>query len=200
MQSHNAITETDGFTVVTHIRKQKSKIEKNFIQPSDYIIPDKDKYIKCVTMTIIVKNENNYYGLFSLRHANTKDGYITSQGGKVNRDKKESPLYASLRETWEEVGIDDIKVSDIKLLFSQGDFNHYYVILDKFPVVRGTKQGYYEYYNTNKIKEICQNNFLNNQVTPIGLIWIDIKKIKNIDSKYFLDVTLQIIDMISNNL
>ena len=205
MQSHDDNTndqndqnDQNDFQVVSR-KKNKSTIIKNYIQPVDYIISDYDKYITCVTMTIIVKNENSYYGLFSIRYADTNNGFITTQGGKVDINKNEAPLYASLRETYEEVGINEINASDIKLLYSSGDFNHYYTILNKFPKVKGYQQEYCEYYETNEIKVICKNKFKDIQ-TPIGLIWLDISKIKDINSKYFLDRTLIIINKILEEL
>ncbi len=195
MQSHNDDTNNNDseFKVVSYARNPKGKSIKNYIQPNDYIITEKDKNITCVTMTIIVKNENKFYGLFSIRHANTNNGYITSQGGKVN--KNEAPLFASLRETWEEVGVNEINYSDVKLLYSSGDFNHYYVILNKFPNVKGSQQEYYEYYTTNQIKDICKDKF-KDIFTPTGLIWLDISQINNINNKYLLNRTLIIVNKI----
>lgn len=73
----------------------------------------KDKYFNSAVLVLLIKDKDKYSILFQKRNKNIRQGgEISFPGGKVEKNDKSS-LDTALRETYEEVGLEE-KYMDIK--------------------------------------------------------------------------------------
>lgn len=166
-------------------------------QPDKHLVPKEDLGVWVATLTVIVKQPDGLYGLFSRRDDLDKPrnkGKIFSQGGSVEYKKFiEDPIYTAIREGWEEAGY-VVDKDQVKVLFREDKFKHYYVVFDSFPQVLG-----HQTHPEHIIDTLINKKFtcVNVESTPKGFAWIKIKDI--IASKHTIKIGKETHDLVPDS-